>query len=104
MERYLQRVDDGWILRKARYYRGAFQFEDESAWGMDFLQNVLADNRLVENQFFLLRQAVRDIPHFADDSRWQFLSRSQTIAEAYPDFMPCGSSSTASPNRMMQPA
>uniref|UniRef100_UPI003568D529 hypothetical protein n=1 Tax=Desulfosarcina sp. TaxID=2027861 RepID=UPI003568D529 len=89
MERYLQRVDDGWILRKARYYRGAIQFEDESAWGVDFLQNVLADNRLVETQFFLLRQAVRDIPHFVDDNRWQLIrSQSQTIAEAFPDFMP----------------
>ena len=89
MERYLQRVDDGWILRKARYYRGAIQFEDESAWGVDFLQTVLADDRLVETQFFLLRQATGDIPHFADDSRWQFIrSQSQTIAEAFPDFMP----------------
>ena len=29
IENFLIEVDDGWILRKARFYRGAFQDEDE---------------------------------------------------------------------------
>ncbi len=89
LEGYLQRVDDGWILRRARYYRGAVQFEDESAWGVGFFKTILADDRLVDGQFFLLRQAAKDIPHFADDSRWQFIrDGSQAIAETLPAFMP----------------
>ncbi|MCB2147815.1 MAG: phosphoenolpyruvate synthase [Deltaproteobacteria bacterium] len=89
LEQYLQRVDDGWIVRKARYYRGAVQVEDESAWGADFLKSVLGDDLLVETQFFLLRQAARDIPHFADDDRWKAIrARSQAISEALPAFMP----------------
>ena len=89
LERYLQRIDDGWIWRKARTYRGAVQVEDESAWGADFLKAQLADDGLVESQFFLLRQAVRDIPHFAEDDLWKSIrARSQSIADALPDFMP----------------
>ncbi|RMD85577.1 MAG: phosphoenolpyruvate synthase, partial [Calditrichaeota bacterium] len=37
MEKYLQAADDGWIVRRARYYRGAVQIEDEEAWGERFL-------------------------------------------------------------------
>lgn len=89
LERYLQRNDDGWILRKARFYRGAVQAEDESRWGVDFLKAQLADDQLVESQFFLLRQAVRDIPHFADDDRWKEIrARSLTLSETLPAFMP----------------
>ena len=29
LEQFLYRIDDGWILRRARYYRGAFQVEQE---------------------------------------------------------------------------
>ena len=31
IERFLIAADDGWIFRKARYYRGAVQAEDETA-------------------------------------------------------------------------
>ncbi len=89
MERYLQRVDDGWILRQARYYRGAIQFEDESAWGVEFFKAILADDHLVTSQFFLMRQCARDIPHFADDGRWKKIrADAQAIAEAEPSFTP----------------
>ena len=44
--KYLQAVDDGWILRKAQFYRGAFQVEDEENWGKDFLQWLLAQVQL----------------------------------------------------------
>ena len=36
LDKYLRSVDDGWILQKAQYYRGAVQVEDEEAWGVDF--------------------------------------------------------------------
>ena len=33
---YLKSVDNGWILEKAQFYRGAVQSEDEEAWGIEF--------------------------------------------------------------------
>ena len=52
MNRYLFSVDDGWVLRRAQYYRGAFQSEDEEAWGKDFFIKVLKndDNELVRHE------------------------------------------------------
>ena len=32
IEKYLQATDDGWIFRRARYYRGAIQSEDEETF------------------------------------------------------------------------
>ena len=87
MEKYLQRVDDGWILRRARYYRGAIQSEDEEIWGLEFLTRLAGRDEMVRSQFYLLRQAARDIPHKAPDDRWQRIrAKSQAIAEALPLF------------------
>lgn len=44
MEKFLQAVDDGWIMRRARYYRGAVQAEDEENWGREFLHWLVAQN------------------------------------------------------------
>jgi len=88
MEKYLQAVDNGWIIRRARYYRGAIQAEDEEAWGKGFLLWLVADDTKLTNQFFLLRQAVRDIPHRESDDRWQRIRGSAlVIADSIPDFM-----------------
>lgn len=35
---YLASIDNGWILRKGQYYRGAKQSEDEEAWEKSFLK------------------------------------------------------------------
>ncbi|MDX2249687.1 MAG: PEP/pyruvate-binding domain-containing protein [Bacteroidia bacterium] len=88
LEKYLRAVDNGWILRKGQFYRGAIQVEDEEAWGIKFLEKTLARNDLIEKKFFLLRQAVRDLPHGKDDNRKQNIRAvSKIIADAYPDFM-----------------
>ena len=42
LEKYLRSVEDGWVLRKAQFYRGAYQVEDEEAWGNDFFNWLLA--------------------------------------------------------------
>ena len=89
---YLYRVDDGWILRRAQHYRGAFQAEDEAAWGRSFLVQMLEDDDRVRSHFFLLRQAVRDLPHGADgtspDVQQRIRATATDIAEAVPAFMP----------------
>jgi len=86
---YLYAVDDGWILRRARYYRGAFQAEDEAEWGRTFLRQMLRDEARIRSHFYLLRQAARDLPHGAGDNRWQRIrATSEAVADAVPDFMP----------------
>lgn len=87
LEKYLRAVDDGWVLRKAQFYRGAYQVEDEEAWGIDFFNWLLTKDEVVEQQFFLLRQAAKDIPHQGDDSRTQKVRAiSKAISDKYTPF------------------
>lgn len=88
LEKYLRAVDDGWILRKGQYYRGAYQIEDEEAWGIDFLSWLLSKDALLQSHFFLLRQAVKDLPHRGDDSKTlNIRAVSKNISDLYPAFM-----------------
>ncbi len=86
--KYLASVDDGWILRKGQYYRGAVQSEDEEEWGVDFYQWLLKDDIHLKKHYFLIRQSLRDIPHDGDNNlAQQMRSQSKIIAEEFPDFM-----------------
>ena len=88
MEKFLQAVDDGWIMRRARFYRGAFQIEGEEHWGREFLVWLLARDEVVRSQFFLARQLVRDLPHEGEQSRTgQIRSLASTIADRLPTFI-----------------
>lgn len=88
LERFLQLNDNGWILERARFYRGAIQAEDEEAWGRDYLTSVLAADSLVDRHFFWLRRQVRTIPHAAGErvvDRVRALAK--TLSDAYPAFL-----------------
>lgn len=61
LERYLVAEDNGWILRRARYYRGAFQVENEIA-AADAMLASLAARQNNERDFLLLRQAALLLP------------------------------------------
>lgn len=61
LERYLVVADNGWILRRARHYRGAFQVEDEIAAAEATLA-ALAVRQRGERDFLLLRQAALLLP------------------------------------------
>jgi hypothetical protein len=63
LERYLTDVDDGWVLRRARNYRGRVQIEGEEATGRELLLGLLADREWLANNFLLARESVRVIPH-----------------------------------------
>jgi hypothetical protein len=65
LARYLFETDDGWALRRARYYRGARQIEDEEARGQQYLQRLLADTAWTRRNFLLASQLVGTIPHAA---------------------------------------
>lgn len=88
LNNYLISVDDGWILEKARYYRGSKQVEDEEEWGRKFYYTVLGENDIIERDFFLLRESLRDIPHDGDTNIAQEVrSLSKTLADKHPKFM-----------------
>ncbi|GAB5554578.1 MAG: hypothetical protein Sapg2KO_41690 [Saprospiraceae bacterium] len=88
LEKYLRAIDEGWVLQKGQYYRGAFQTEDEENWGIDFFNWLLEKDQVLEKQFFLVRQAVKDIPHQGADSKTESIrALSMSIADAYPAFM-----------------
>lgn len=88
LQKYLKLVDDGWIQRKAQFYRGALQVEDEEAWGIDFYQWLLSRDKEVEEHFYLIRQSLPDIPHKGDNSLAQKIrSGSKVLSDEYPAFM-----------------
>ena len=88
IEKYLRSIDNGWINRKAQYYRGAYQAEDEDNWGIGFFKNILADPLKIKQQYFLIRQAAKDIPHRADDNLSQTIRLiSKEISDSVPSFL-----------------
>lgn len=88
LEKYLQGIDNGWVLRRAQFYRGAFQAEDEEAWGVSFFQWLLADDRAIERNFFLIRQSLKDIPHMGDNNLTQKIrADSRVISDTVPAFL-----------------
>ncbi len=88
LEKYLKSIDNGWILRKGQYYRGAIQAEDEEAWGIDFYKWLLKNDKELTKNFFLIRQSLKDIPHSGDDNVAQAMrSQSKLLSDAYLPFM-----------------
>ena len=63
LEQYLIDMDDGWILRRARYYRGAFQIEGEEESAYAFLSALARQPEWQQRRFPLLVQAASLIPH-----------------------------------------
>ena len=87
LEKYLKSVDDGWINRRAQFYRGHIQSEDETEWGKNFFGWLLEKPGVLEQNFYLIRQAIKDIPHSGDDNVAQLMrSQSKAIADAYSRF------------------
>ena len=87
LERYLTETEDGWVLRRARYYRGRVQIEDEEQAGRALLVRLLSDPAWVERNFLLAREAVRALPHHGGNDRTRTVRRlSQELAERDPGF------------------
>ncbi|MDX1332150.1 MAG: phosphoenolpyruvate synthase, partial [Robiginitalea sp.] len=84
LEKYLKSVDDGWINRRAQFYRGHIQSEDETEWGKNFFLWLFEKPGILEKEFYLIRQAIKDIPHSGDDNVAQLMrSQSKAIADSY---------------------
>ncbi len=65
LEKFLIAFDDGWILRKAQFYRGAFQDYNEKDAATAILLAMLGDP-VWRQRFAVLREAVRLLPHGAE--------------------------------------
>lgn len=88
IDKYLRLVDDGWIMKKGQFYRGAVQVEDEQAWGIDFYRWLLSNDDALEKNFFLIRQSLKDIPYSEDDNVSQLMrSQSKVISDVFTQFM-----------------
>ncbi|HMM74846.1 MAG TPA: PEP/pyruvate-binding domain-containing protein [Gammaproteobacteria bacterium] len=63
VERFLVEADDGWILRRARYYRGAFQEEDERRGARELLLSLAGRAEWLDFRYLPLRTAAGLLPH-----------------------------------------
>jgi len=71
VEKYLVAADDGWILRRAMFYRGAIQQEDEAEGGRNLLVAMSARPEWIGPRFPALRIGVRLLPHGRDSASVQ---------------------------------
>lgn len=88
IDKYLRTIDNGWVNKKGQFYRGSVQSEDEEAWGIDFYKWLLSKDKINDENFFLIRQSLKDIPHSGDDNVAQRMrSQSKVISDLIPEFM-----------------
>ncbi len=71
VERFLVSADDGWILRRALFYRGAIQEEGERAAARDLLVEMSSRTDWIGAGFPALRVGVRMLPHGANSASIQ---------------------------------
>lgn len=63
IEQFLIALDDGWIFRRARYYRGALQAEGELRGARRLLFKLAERPEWLQQRYVLLRIGSRFIPH-----------------------------------------
>ena len=89
IERYLIGVDDGWILRKALFYRGAIQEEEERQGARALLEYLVAQPDWIGSRYPALHIGVRLLPHGQEaDSAQAVRQESAALADRDPDFQP----------------
>jgi hypothetical protein len=71
IERYLIGADDGWIMRKALFYRGAIQEEDEREGARALLEHLATQAEWIDTRYAALRIGVRLLPHGKDSASAQ---------------------------------
>ena len=87
LERFLTAYDDGWIFRKARYYRGAMQHEDEVRGAEALIRKFLDLAESGNQDYLLLWEAVRLLPGEGDVVSSSLVRDSSTqLAEKDPGF------------------
>jgi len=89
VEKFLIAADDGWILRKARFYRGAIQEEDERDAARALLTEMASRDEWIGWRFAALRAGVRLLPHGRDTASAQKVrNMAAALADRDPAFAP----------------
>lgn len=87
VEKFLIATDDGWILRKAQFYRGAIQEEDEREGARRLLFEMVKHDDWIDWRFVALRTGARLLPHGRDDaSAAKVRNLAAALAEHDPSF------------------
>jgi hypothetical protein len=88
IERFLVSVDDGWILRRALFYRGAIQDEDERAGGRDLLLALSGKSEWITLRYAGLRSGAALVPHGRDSASIQRVRQlSASLSDQDPGFI-----------------
>ena len=89
IEKFLIATDSGWILRKAQFYRGAIQEEDEREAARELLTAMAARDEWIGYRYPALRAGVRLLPHGVDTASAQKVrNMAAAIADKDPGFQP----------------
>ncbi len=105
LAKYLFEVDQGWIYRRAQYYRGGRQVEDEEKAGRRLLAQLLSDPAWVSRNYFLATQLILTVPHGAPDSTvLKIRNLAKSIADKDARFGPIRSKIHATPGPEDLPA
>ncbi len=87
IEKYLIAADHGWILSKARFYRGAIQEEDERAGARVLLTTLAGKPEWIGLRYPALRIGVQLLAHGGDSASVQKIRHLSTaLAEQDPGF------------------
>lgn len=89
LQKYLQERDDGWIYRRARFYRGARQIEDEQRQGQTFLEKLFSDPEWLQTNYLLAVQLMPVVPHAGsvEQSTRKIRNLASEISDQDPSFL-----------------
>jgi len=88
IERYLIGADDGWILRKALFYRGAIQEEDEREGAHALLEYLAGQPEWIDTRYPALRIGARLLPHGQESASAQKVRQeSAALSDRDPGFL-----------------
>lgn len=89
IEKFLIQIDDGWILKKAQFYRGAIQEENERDAARKLLTKLSAEEEWLTLRFLSLYSGVRLLAHGKDTASAQNIRQlSASLAEKDKGFLP----------------
>ncbi len=89
VEKFLVAADGGWILRKAQFYRGAIQEEDEREAARGLLTTMAGQADWIGYRYPALRAGFRLLPHGADTASAQRVRNlAAALADSDPGFAP----------------
>ncbi len=82
IEKFLIRIDDGWIMRQAQFYRGAIQEEGERDGARKLLTELSAQDEWITYRFLGLYSGMRLLAHGKDTASAQKIRQmSASLAE-----------------------